>query len=68
MNVERTNYEIACPDCGKTAIYESITQRVAMYTGEMEDDDWPAVETVTASGFTVKCAYCGFADGEPPQW
>lgn len=68
MPKDETISIIACPICGYDATYTSITERTCVSTGEYEDDDLPAFETIEAHGFTLECSHCGFADGEPAHW
>jgi DNA-directed RNA polymerase subunit RPC12/RpoP len=68
MTTDETEKDVLCPECGHSALYTTIVQHFAIYTGEMDDDGWPAEETMTARGFTIKCPHCGFMDGEPPTW
>lgn len=68
MSPTKVTTDVACPACGQTAQHTQITEHFAVWTGEYEDDGYPAQETMTACGFYVECHNCSFADGEPPTW
>ncbi len=68
MSENTTTQQITCPQCGQPAAYSVIEEPFAFYTGEYEDDDWPAVETMVARGWIAECRHCGWCDGEAPHW